>query len=70
MAVTKLVSIKSVIKGHNVYRVSYSCGTKFDCFLEPENQRSNTRKGGTTVGHIPEGLCQPCDIVIQRKQYC
>lgn len=56
MAVNKLVSIKSVIKGHHVYRVSYTCGTKLDCFLEPENQHSDSaiivKKEGTTVGHI------------------
>lgn len=63
MSVNKLASVKSVIKGHHVYRISYSCGTKLDCFLEPENQHSDSaiivKKGDTTIGHIPEGLCQP-----------
>lgn len=63
MSVNKLASVKSVTKGHHVYRISYSCGTKLDCFLEPENQHSDSaiiiKKGDTTIGHIPEGLCQP-----------
>lgn len=63
MSVNKLASAKSVIKGHHVYRISYSCDTKLDCFLEPENQHSDSaivvKKGDTTIGHIPEGLCQP-----------
>ena len=41
----------------------YSIGTKLDFFLEPENEHSDcaiiVQKGDTTVGHIPEGLCQP-----------
>ena len=63
MSVNKFASVKSVIKGHHVYRISYSCGTKLDCFLEPENQHSDSaiivKKGDSTIGHIPEGLCQP-----------
>ena len=63
MAVNKIVSVKSAIEGHHVYRVCYSVGTKLDCFLEPENEHSDcaiiVKKGETTVGHIPEGLCQP-----------
>ena len=41
MAVSKIVSIKSVIKGHHVYRLCYSVGSKLDCFLEPENEHSD-----------------------------
>ena len=63
MAVNKIVSIKSVIEGHHVYRACYAVGNKLDCFLEPENEHSDcaiiVNKGDTTVGHIPEGLCQP-----------
>ena len=63
MATNKLASVKSVIKGHHVYRVSYCVGTKLECFLEPENEHSDSaiivKKCDTTVGHIPEGLCQP-----------
>ena len=63
MAVNKIVSIKSVIKGYHEYRVCYSGGTKLDCFFEPENEHSDcaiiVKKSDTTVGHIPEGLCQP-----------
>lgn len=63
MAVYMLVSIKSVIKGYHAYRVSYPCGTELDCRLEPENEHSEcaivVKKGDITVGHIPEGLCQP-----------
>ena len=62
MAVSKIVSVKCVIKGHHVYRITYSCGTNLDCFFEPDNQHSDSaiivRKGDNTVGHIPEGLCQ------------
>lgn len=39
-------------------------------FLRARKSAWIVKKGGTTVGHIPESLCQPCDIVIQRKQYC
>ena len=43
--------------------MSDSVGTKLDCFLEPENEHSDSgvivKKGDATVGHIPEGLCQP-----------
>lgn len=63
MAVCMLVSVKSVIKGYHVYRVSFSSGTELECKLEPENEHSDSaivvKKGDTTVGHIPEGLCQP-----------
>ena len=62
MAVSKIVSVKCVIKGHHVYRITYSCGTNLDCFFEPDNQHSDSaiivKKGDNTVGHIPEGLCQ------------
>ena len=62
MAASKILSVKSVIKGHHVYRITYSCGTNLDCFLEPDNQHSDSaiivKKGDNTVGHIPEGLCQ------------
>ena len=62
MAVSKIVSVKCVIKGHHVYRITYSCGTYLDCFFEPDNQHSDSaiivKKGDNTVGHIPEGLCQ------------
>lgn len=63
MAFSRLVSVNSVIKGHHVYRISYACGTELDCFLEPKNEHIDfaivVKKGDTTVGHIPEGLCQP-----------
>ena len=56
MAVNKILSIKSVIKGYHVYRVCYSVGTKHNCFLEPENEHSDcaiiVQTGDTTVYHL------------------
>ena len=53
MAVNKIVSVKSVIKGYYFYCVSYSVGTKLDCLLEPENEHSDSvikvKKGDTTI---------------------
>ena len=42
MAVCMLVSVKSVIKGYHVYRVSYPSGTELVCSLEPENEHSDS----------------------------
>ena len=70
MAVSKIVSVKCVNKGHHVYRITYSCGTNLDCFFEPDNQHSDSaiivKKGDNTVGHIPSVF----DTVAQRGQYC
>lgn len=56
MAVCMLVSVKSVIKGYHVYRVSYPSGTKLVCNLEPENEHSDS---AIIVKRI-----------IQRRKYC
>ena len=69
MAVCMLVSVKSVIKGYHMYRVSYPSGTELVCNLEPENEHSDSaiivKKGNITVGHIPEGLSQPLTQLFQ-----
>ena len=68
MAVCMLVSVKSVIKeitciGYLTHRAQNMCN------LEPENEHSDSaiivKKGNITVGHIPEGLCQPLTQLFQ-----
>jgi hypothetical protein len=63
MAASMLVSIKSVIKGHHVYKYTCPVGTILQCSLEPENEHSDSaiivKHNDSVVGHVPEGLCQP-----------
>ena len=69
MASFMLVSVKSAIKGHHVYRTAYPVGSELDCYTEPENEHSDSaivvKKGQITVGHIPEGLCQPLSRLLK-----
>ena len=56
--------VNSTVKGHHVYKRKHSVGDKLQCILEPENRHSDTAivvktKLLQTVGHVPEGLCQP-----------
>ena len=57
-----LCTINAMVKGHHVYRTSFPVNTCLDCTPEPGNHHSNTAvsiyRASTTVGHIPEGLCQ------------
>ena len=63
MAACMLVTIKASIKRYHVYKQNYPVGTHLKCFLDPENEHSDSaivvKKGDDVVGHVPEGLCQP-----------
>ena len=75
MAVSKIVSVKCVIKGHHVYRITYSCGTNLDCFFEPDNQHSDSaiivKKGNNLIlSDIFRKFMSVFDTVAQGGQYC
>lgn len=60
MVTSMLASIKSVIKGYHVYKYTCPVRTILQCYLEPENEHSDSavivKNSGSVVGHIAEGL--------------
>lgn len=70
-----LVSIKSVIKGHHVYKNTCEVGTLLQCTLEPENEYSDSAiivkrcDNNSIVGHVPEGLCQPLTKLVDNGRW-
>ena len=74
MAVCMLVSVKSVIKGYHVYRVSYPWGTELVCSLEPENEQSDSaiivKKREHYRWAYSRRSVSASDTVIPGQKYC
>ena len=55
---------ESCVKGHHVYRASFTVGAFFDCEQEPSNTRSSwaivvkNPGSGEIVGHVPDNLAE------------